>query len=249
VETYRRSDQVMHYLGSRIVDGVLPPGTLLPKVEVFGQTHGVSRTVVREALQGLEARGLVRSTPKVGTKVRPRHEWQWWNHDVLLWAIESRHGLEHLQELTEVRLALEPMAVALAAERAEEQELHQMQVAFDAMRHALGHDLAWSDADYEFHQRLIAGAHNLLLMSLVRGFRQALVRSRRTTIATLKREAGGDPIEASRRVLHYHGNVLSAVLARQPQAAAEAMTELLKAVEHLSLNSEEPSEPAAPPPR
>ncbi|MCL6562298.1 MAG: FadR family transcriptional regulator [Firmicutes bacterium] len=249
METFRRSDQVLHYLGSRIVDGVLPPGTVLPKVEVFSQTHGVSRTVVREALQGLEARGLVRSTPKVGTKVRSHHEWQWWNHDVLLWAIESRHGREHLQELTEVRMALEPMAVALAAERAEEHELRDMQVAFEAMRHALGQDLAWSDADYEFHRRLIAGAHNLLLMSLVQGFRQALVRSRRTTIATLKREAGGDPLEASRRVLHYHGNVLSAVLARQPQAAAAAMAELLKAVEHLIVNSDEPPDSAAPPPR
>ena len=96
MRTLRRSEQVLHFLGKRIVNGELLPGVTLPKVEVFSETHGVSRTVVREALKGLEARGLVASVPKVGTKVRERSAWQWWNREVIMWAMDTPDAREYL---------------------------------------------------------------------------------------------------------------------------------------------------------
>ena len=79
---------------------------------------GVSRTVVREAVKSLVAKGLLRTGPKVGTRVQPADDWNWFDPDVVAW--QSKAGLtrDFLRDLQELRRVVEPAAVRLAAQRA-----------------------------------------------------------------------------------------------------------------------------------
>lgn len=69
---YNLREQVLNDIGKQIIGGKLNPGDVLPKEDTLSVEYEVSRTVIREAIKGLAARGLVESRPKVGTIVRPR---------------------------------------------------------------------------------------------------------------------------------------------------------------------------------
>ena len=73
---------VVHEIGVRIVNGDLQPGETLPD-NGFLIDADVSRTVVRETIKVLAAKGLVESRPKVGTRVRPRRDWNLLDPDVM----------------------------------------------------------------------------------------------------------------------------------------------------------------------
>src|SRR5207244_539016 len=66
--------EVVHAIGLRILRGELQPGDPLPTEEEL-KADGFSRTVLREAVRVLAAKGLVHAQPKTGTRVRPRSEW------------------------------------------------------------------------------------------------------------------------------------------------------------------------------
>ena len=75
---------MVHDLGSQIVSGALAPNTRIPHEKDLIGKYGVSRPVVREAVRVLSAKGLVQSTPRIGTVVRPRSEWHLLDPDVML---------------------------------------------------------------------------------------------------------------------------------------------------------------------
>jgi len=87
-------------LGREIVAGVYPPGSLLPNVPEVCERFGVSRTVLREAYNLLAGKALIAARPKVGTRVRPRSEWQIFDPDVLAWHLEAGPG-EAIEQIAE----------------------------------------------------------------------------------------------------------------------------------------------------
>lgn len=93
-------DGVHHWLATRIRGGQLQPGARL-RAEAVARDYGVSRTPVREAFRRLEAEGLVSVVPHVGAQV-------------------SQVSLAEIDELFEIRGALEVLAVQRAAGRADE---------------------------------------------------------------------------------------------------------------------------------
>jgi DNA-binding FadR family transcriptional regulator len=98
---------------------------------------GVSRTVVREAVKSLVAKGLLVTGPKVGTRVLPSEQWNWFDPDVVAW--QSKIGLtrEFLRDLQELRRVVEPAAVRLAAERATAQDIADIEAAYAGMKDAI----------------------------------------------------------------------------------------------------------------
>src|ERR671923_2508698 len=92
-------DRVVHAIGRRILGGDLRPGALLPAEPELG----ASRTVVREAVKVLAAKGLVEARPKTGTRVRPREAWNLLDPDVLAWLQDDDVSEQMLRKLTEVR--------------------------------------------------------------------------------------------------------------------------------------------------
>src|SRR4030095_14964908 len=73
--------QIVHAIGRQILSGKIRPGELLPAQPGLP----ASRTVLREAIKVLAAKGLVESRPKTGTRVRPRHAWHLLDPDVMAW--------------------------------------------------------------------------------------------------------------------------------------------------------------------
>jgi DNA-binding FadR family transcriptional regulator len=80
----------------------------MPPEPMLCESLGVSRTVVREAVKSLVAKGLLVTGPKVGTRVLPSEQWNWFDPDVVAW--QSKAGLtrEFLRDLQELRRVVEP---------------------------------------------------------------------------------------------------------------------------------------------
>src|SRR4051812_683720 len=123
--------QVVHALGLRIMSGQLPEGATidLPALE---SELGVSRTVIRESLKVLTAKGLVDARQKRGTIVRDRSRWNLLDADVLRWQADTPTP-ELLTQLDELRGMIEPGAAALAARRRDDDDLDSLDTALDSM--------------------------------------------------------------------------------------------------------------------
>ena len=113
----RRSlgDTVVSALVERIVGGRLDAGTALPSELEIGDQLGVSRTVVRESLKRVQAKGLVASRQGVGTVVLPMSSWDLIDDVVLDALVRHDDSLAILDDLVNVRASLEMMMAEAAA--------------------------------------------------------------------------------------------------------------------------------------
>lgn len=116
--------RVVEALGKDIISGRYAAGDILPGDVDLALRFGVSRTVLREAMKTLDAKGLINPRVRVGTSVRPRNEWNHYDPSVLYWYIEA--GLEDrlLGQLQEICLMLEPAAAMLAATNGTPQQIN-----------------------------------------------------------------------------------------------------------------------------
>jgi DNA-binding FadR family transcriptional regulator len=207
----------VHEIGVRIVDGELKPGETLPDNGFVGESE-VSRTVVREAIKVLAAKGLVESRPKVGTRVRPRRDWNLLDPDVLAWQIEVGPDAEFLGQALELRRMIEPAAARLAAARATDAEIAALNEAYEAMA-AAGDDLdAFMEPDLRFHSLLLESCRNELLEHMSEIFTAVL----RTIFAYSSSSSRSYP-RAARR----HRAIVKAIEARDPDAAERAVLRLI----------------------
>jgi DNA-binding FadR family transcriptional regulator len=158
--------QVVNELGTRIMRGELPPGTV---IDPDGLAHEleVSRTVVREALKVLTAKGFIVARPRVGTSITDRSHWQLLDAEVMSWRATGQPDPRLVIELDEVRLVIEPAAARMAAQRRTEEQLARMGAAMQALEDSyLSDDPHRPDhavADLEFHRAILAASGNELL--------------------------------------------------------------------------------------
>lgn len=160
------SDMVASEIGRRIVSGQYQPGDTLPTEPKVQEEFKVSRTAVREAVRLLSAKGLTVSRPKIGTKVRPRVDWNMLDPEVLRWQLEQFPSDEFIHSLFEMREIIEPAAAARAAERASPE---QVAALFQALEGIRGHDRGSADqikADLVFHMTVLEASHNPMLRSV-----------------------------------------------------------------------------------
>lgn len=106
---------VINEVGRAIVAGEMPVGSSLPGDAEMMDRFGVSRTVLREALKTLEAKGLVEARAKVGTRVLPQSRWNLFDRQILAWKLESGPSPAFLAAFHEVRASLEIQAARAAA--------------------------------------------------------------------------------------------------------------------------------------
>jgi GntR family galactonate operon transcriptional repressor len=157
---------VVSGLGSEIVRGAFLPGQALPPEHELEARFGVSRGVVREAIKMLAAKGLVSVRPRFGTHVKPRHDWSLLDQELLGW-LAADGGLDRnlLLALEETRAIVEPAAAALAAQRAESEDLQRIMAALEAMERGQADPSAAIAADKEFHLSILEATHNPVLRS------------------------------------------------------------------------------------
>ena len=205
-------------LGGDIVAGRYAPGSSIPPEPLLCEELGVSRTVVREAVKSLIAKGLISSGPKVGTRVLPSELWNWFDADVIVW--QTRVGLspDFLRDLQDLRRAVEPAAVRLAAERATPEDIAGMEAAYALMKNAIEFGGDYVTPDLRFHQGLIASSHNRMLVQMSR----ALAALLRTSFEISTRRKDGPSSS-----LPLHRAVLDAVIARKPDRAERAIRVLI----------------------
>lgn len=156
---------IVNELGTQIVSGHFQPDQRLPPEAQLCEDYDVSRPVLREATRVLVAKGLVRSKPKVGTLVKPRHEWHLLDPDVLHWLLQSDTRHCFYETLVKVRNIIEPEVTALAAANAQPEDIAAIEDACARMEAA--EDLAeMAEPDMTFHLAIAHATHNELLTHL-----------------------------------------------------------------------------------
>lgn len=210
-------DHVVESLGRRIVGGQLQPGEVLPREDALAVQMDVSRSVLREAVKVLAAKGLVESRPKVGTRVRDSRFWHQLDGQVLAWRCASMPTDDFVQKLVEMREVIEPAAATVAARRCSAEQLQVLDTAYAAMAAARDMD-AWNVADVAFHEAILDATNNELMVSLF-----SVVETSLETFFSLSARAAKD----FKYSLPHHQKVLEAIRRRQPQAARRAMLALI----------------------
>jgi DNA-binding FadR family transcriptional regulator len=208
---------VVQMLGQRIVGGELKPGSVLPPEATMAEEMEVSRTSLREAMKVLSAKGLVEARPKVGTRVRDARFWNQLDADVLAWRCSSMPTADFIEKLSEMREIIEPAAAASAARHRSTSQLKHMQVAFDAMEAAQDPE-AWTNADLDFHEAILAATGNELLISLFSVIETAL-----SSYFTMSARTAAN----FKYSLPQHRSVLVAIRDKAPDAAQKAMLKVI----------------------
>jgi DNA-binding FadR family transcriptional regulator len=210
---------MLEEVGRAIVTGVYEQRPFPTEAEL-AREHEVSRSVTREAVKMLTAKGLLTARPRKGTSVQPATSWNLFDPDVLRWLLERKFSLRLLRQFSDLRIAIEPAAAALAAQAADAGAVAAVRAGYARMEAAeAGRDDAL-DADIAFHIAVLNGSSNPFYMQ----FRDLVTTALRTSIRFTNRFKGRT---AS---LPAHRSVLDAIEARDPEAARTAMAAIIEDV-------------------
>ena len=188
-------DVVFQTLRQAILRGELKPGERLMEIHL-AQRLGVSRTPVREAIRKLELEGLVLMIPRKG-------------------AVVAEITVSDLEDVLEVRLALEELAVKHACRRITPEQLREVERLAEAFRNTLdGDDVgACAQADMNFHEAIYEATGNSRLVQILNNLREQMYRYR---MEYLKDR------QSHRQLTQEHGEILQALRERDETSALAA---------------------------
>lgn len=212
------SERVVQQIGLSIMRNDFKPGEALSSEPELSLQFNVSRSVVREALKILSAKGLIESRPKTGTRIRPRGAWNLLDPEVIGWLYEVGPDQSFLASLCEVRLMFEPMAARLAAVRATDEEIKTIEECYRRMEEGVNSPQTYIPADLEFHIAICTAAHNEMLQKITATLATSLQVSRAVTSRLPGANLAAMPV---------HRAVMEAIGKRDEQAAEEAMRQLV----------------------
>lgn len=153
------TQNMLDSLGKAIVTGRYDQRPFPTEVEIE-HAFGVSRSVTREALKMLAAKGLVAARPRQGTWVQPFQSWNLFDPDVLRWLLDRKLSIELLINFTQLRRGIEPEAAALAARRKDDVALAAIWHELDRMRRAERGEDDPLAADIGFHLAILQASGN-----------------------------------------------------------------------------------------
>ncbi|MBD7994886.1 FadR family transcriptional regulator [Arthrobacter sp. Sa2CUA1] len=215
------NNRIIEVVGSEIVTGALTPGTRLT-LDGLQEQFGVSRTVVRDCMQILEAMNLVYSKRRIGIVVLEAEHWNVYDPRIIRWRLAGPGRSSQFRSLTELRIAVEPLAAAGAARAASAEQRRALEDLAARMRRDAGDPEAFLAADIAFHALLLQASGNEMFASLRTVFAEVLSgRSRQNLMP-----AGPRP-----EALDLHAGVAEAIGREDPAAARACMAELLVEVE------------------
>ena len=213
--TYR----IVQALGIAIVSGTYSVKNPFPIEAELCTQYGASRSVLREAVKMLTAKGLLNARPRQGTWVQPEENWNLLDPDVLRWQLERKISYSVLREFAQVRLAVEPKAAALAAMVGEPELKAAIRVAVARMATADEGDDDALAADIAFHLSVLHASGNRFFAQLGGVTETAL----RFSIRMTNRVKG-----VRRASVPDHRKISDAILAGDPEAAETAMRALIQ---------------------
>jgi DNA-binding FadR family transcriptional regulator len=171
-------------LGSRIVDGRYAAGDMLLTEEIEHE-FDLSRTVVREAIKVLESMHLIGIRRAIGITILDRSQWSVFDPRVISWRLAGPDRDGQLASLSDLRVAVEPVAAANFARTADEAQRQSLRSITDGLRdaHAARDMASFVDFDVAFHALLLEGSGNEMFAALSQVV-SAMLRSRPDEQAT-----------------------------------------------------------------
>ena len=212
----RLSDKVAEMMLETILSRKLQVGDRLPSERELGEQFNVSRTVVREAVRALVAKGVIEVRSGSGLRVAA----------VDAAAVSESMSLYlrgatlDFEKVHEVRALLEVHIAGTAAERATEEDLARLRVVHERMQREAGDVEHAARDDLEFHRMIALATQNELYLLLMDSIGSALIDIRRENLGS-----GSTPLTLSQ-----HEAVLGRIAARDPDGAREAMAAHLEGV-------------------
>lgn len=187
-------DVVFNTLRRAILKGELKPGERLMEI-ALAERLGVSRTPIREAMRKLELEGLVVMIPRRGAQVANITE-------------------KDLNDVLEVRITLEQMAIEKACKLMTEEQLSSLYLAAKEFEHMLpeGNLVALAEADEAFHDIIYKASDNARLIQVVNNLREQIYRYR---VEYLKEE------EVRHDLINEHVEMYNAIKAHDVEKAKE----------------------------
>jgi DNA-binding FadR family transcriptional regulator len=215
-------ERVLEAVGIAVASGSLPPGSRLT-LEGLQQEYGISRTVARDTMKVLESMNLVYSRRRVGIVVQERSLWNVYDPKLVRWRLASDNRAEQYSSLTELRIAVEPIAAAGAARRASAAERAKLlSLAADLRRLGEAGNLeGFLAADIEFHRLLLHSCGNEMFTAL-----EGMVAE----VLTSRTKQGLMPFKPRNEALQAHEDVAAAVAGGDAVRAETAMHHILDEV-------------------
>ena len=211
--------EVARSIGVDIIAGRYAEGGRLPGDAELMAMFGVSRPVLRESVKTLVAKGLLTTKARVGTVVRERGAWNMFDADVLAWHLDGGIDRRFLNDLAEIRLAVEPRAAALAAGRRSEADIAELRRSMARMRAEASDSVGFADGDLALHLAVANASGNLFMRSIGNVIEAALRASFLLSA----------PVETQDRetVLSWHQRIVDAIESGDAEAATAAMIEVI----------------------
>jgi len=207
--------QVVDELGKAIVAGAFPIGSILPGDSELLQRFKVSRTILRESMKTLAAKGMVVPRARVGTRVTEKIHWNMFDNEVLSWHFESGVDQEFLLHLYDIRMAFEPFAAGLVAERASREDIDVLRGLAAALANPEHTSDSLAVADLHFHLAITEASQNPFMRSLGGLIEAALVGMFRLSAPPAS--------NGFSNISETHTAIVDAIAARDSAAARKAM--------------------------
>jgi GntR family transcriptional repressor for pyruvate dehydrogenase complex len=212
----RLSDKVADLILETILSRRLKVGDKLPSERELAEQFGVSRTVVREAVRGLAAKGVIEVRTGSGLRVAAVDASSV-QESVSLFLRGAPIDLERVHE---VRVVLEVHMAGLAAKRVTQADIVRLRGAHEHMNTDSGSAEERARDDLAFHRDIAVATHNELFVLLLDAIASSLVEIMRDNLGS-----GSTPM-----ALDQHGRILEGIVARDADAAREAMAKHLEGV-------------------
>lgn len=212
----RLSDKVADMMLETILSKRLDVGDRLPSERELGEQFGVSRTVVREAVRALVAKGVIEVRSGSGLRVAAVNA----SAVSESMSLFLRGGSLDFEKVHEVRKLLEVHLAGLAAERAGPEDVAALRAVHQRMERDSGDVEAAAHDDLEFHRVIARATHNELYLVLMDSIGRSLIDIRRDNLGS-----GSAPA-----TLEQHARVLDRIAAHDAEGARRAMASHLDGV-------------------
>lgn len=205
---------VVENITASIHGGALKTGEKLPTEAVIMELHGVSRTVVREAISHLQAAGLVQTRHGIGTFVlAPAPASRRISSDTV-------RTIGDVLAILELRISLETEAAWLAASRRSDEQAAEMGAALQRLQAGAGKSGGSVESDVQFHLLIAQATGNRYFVDILSELGNTIIPRARLNSAQL---AHDDPAAYLERVNREHEDIYRAILRKDPEAARAAM--------------------------